>query len=228
MYELRLLKLWVLLKAFMLTWVWRYSSPSTHLISQREFPSFPEEFPLSASFFPTQGWYTLNSYRLLQEFEDQDYNSILISSKKQAGFLPLGPLKAWLLRAPPSRHLIKAPLWASLHSGTLGLTHIYTWVWSLQITTENKSQVNYTYLLFAHVPLLLSFPLHLVFSWTYPNSQAMTKLFQPFDNWSQCHSLLTADEMPTFRPIPCLPLKSPEVHGLVWHLFFPTCRICYE
>lgn len=140
-------------KHFLLTWVWRYASPSTHLISQREFPSLPEEFTFSTSSFHTQGWYTLNFYPLLQDFEDQAYNSSLISSKKQAGFLPLGPLKAWLLRAPPSRHIIEAPLWASLHSG---LSHIHIWVLSLHRTTKNKSQVNYTYFPICTLLLLFS------------------------------------------------------------------------
>lgn len=161
-------------KHFLLTWVWRYASPSTHLISQRECPSLPEEFPLSASSFHTQGWHTLNIWLLLQDFEDQAYNSILISSKKQADFLSLGPLKAWLLRAPPSRHIIEAPLWASLHSGTLDLFHIYIWVRSLHITTKNKSQVHYIYLPIYTCTFApyFSFPLflHLVSSWTYPNS----------------------------------------------------------
>ena len=65
---------------------------------------------------------------------------------------------AWLVRVPPSRHIIKAPLWASLHSrDPRSIACIHLGVDTLYYHQEQVSPKWSTPIfLFTHVPLLLT------------------------------------------------------------------------
>lgn len=154
------------------------SCPPVYMMSQRESSSLPEKFPLSSLFlFHTQGWDSLNIWPLHQDAEDQSDNSITISSKKQVGFLPLGAVMAWLLRVPQADTESSSLCEPHCTRGTLGLEHVYIWMWSLYITTNNSllsalHLFSFSHMYFCSLPP--SLPLRLVSLWTYPNSQAMT------------------------------------------------------
>ena len=84
---------------------------------------------------------------------------------------------AWLLRVPQADTESSSLCEPHCTRGTLGLEHVYIWMWSLYITTNNSLLSALHVFSFSHMYLCSlppSLPLHLVSLWTHPSSQAMT------------------------------------------------------